>query len=622
MQRKTLLGWLGTAVLAGCTVVTGPMTSVEPTGPDPRAEELLAAGNIDAAVAVYAELYERSTGDTRTRYALAAAELSVNAGLGAEARTWLDRAEDTAAPEQRPQLLVLTAELALLEGAPETALELLDRIAAIPDRALAIRASATRGRAYFQLGRVEQAVRILVDRDVWLESDEAILANHEIIWNGLRLQTQVRPMVASEDPVIDGWLALLPVAVATRSDPFSIAQGLAAWRRAHLNHPALQLLFPELLEQDRVAQTYPGQVALLLPLRSLPQAAAALRDGFVAAYLRNPAGATTRLRVYDTDELGAQQAYLQAQLDGADFVVGPLLKSEVEQIAASAGFVPTLALNSIDRAQAVPANFFQFGLAPEDEAAEAARHAVANGARTAVALFPNTDWGLRLLASFQSEFETLGGQVLQSRAYDPSTQDFSLAITTLLNLSDSTQRYQRLAANLGTQLQFQPRRRQDVDMIFFAAEPRAGRLLAPQFRFHFAGDLPTYATSEVYDVARRGGDPDLNGVIFADTPWLLSPDDTATVLRQSLQQFWPQRTASWLRLYGLGFDAYRMIPMLYNGTASFVAVPGMSGELRLANDGRIRRRLPIAQFRDGMPVTLAPEDTAATERDNQLLSLR
>jgi outer membrane PBP1 activator LpoA protein len=179
-----------------------------------------------------------------------------------------------------------------------------------------------------------------------------------------------------------------------------------------------------------------------------------------------------------------------------------------------------------------------------------------------------------------------------------------------------------LAANLGTQLQFQPRRRQDVDMIFFAAEPAAGRLLAPQFRFHFAGDLPTYATSEVYDVARRGGDPDLNGVIFADTPWLLSPDDSAIALRQLLQQFWPQRTASWLRLYGLGFDAYRMIPMLYNGAASFVAVPGMSGELRLANDGRIRRRLPIAQFRDGRPVTLAPEATPTTSTDNQLLSLR
>jgi hypothetical protein len=466
---------------------------------------------------------------------------------------------------------------------------------------------AVQGRALFRLGRVEDAVTILVERDLWLDSDTEILANHEMIWSGLRDQRTVRPVVATGDPIVDGWLALYPVAVAMRSASFTLSEGLSDWLAAYPRHPASRFLLPQLFEEDRLAQRYPRQIGLLLPLSSQQQAAAAIRDGFIAAYLQNPAGAETRLRIYDTDRLGSQQAYLQAQADGADFVVGPLLKPDVEQVLGLSGFVPTLALNSVQSDQMLPANFYRFALAPEDEAAEAARHAVASGAQNAVALIPNNDWGLRLLRSFQSELEALGGRLLQFRAYDTSTQDFSLAITTLLNLNDSTQRYERLAANLGIAIAFEPRRRQDVDMIFFAAEPRAARLLAPQFRFHFAGDLPTYATSEVYDSGYQGTDSDLNGVIFPDTPWLLTPDASADALKASLQRYWPQRTARWLRLYGMGFDAYRMIPTLFNGEGRFLSIAGMSGELYLDGQGEVHRRLPIAQFQNGRPVALSVE---------------
>ena len=486
---------LGSTVLAGCATTTAPVMQPDSSAAELRARDYAAAGDVDAAITLYADLYERALGAARAEYAIAATEILLDAGASIEAREWLARAEAAAAPEQRPWLIELSAELALLDGDAETALDLLDRLADSPQQSLSVSAMATRGRALFQLARIEEAVQTLVERDIWLESDTEILANHELIWNGLRSQSFLRPVVATGDPIVDGWLELLPIAVATRSDPFALSQGLDRWLIAYPRHPATEFLLPQLRERDRLAQTYPAQVALLLPLSSLQQPAAAIRDGFIAAYLRNPSGSATRLRIYDTDEYGTEQAYVQAQVDGADFIVGPLRKPEVEQIAASAGFVPTLALNTVDTEQFLPSNFYQFGLAPEDEAAAAVRHAVANGAQTAVALFPNNDWGLRLSASFRQEFEALGGRVLESRAYDSSTQDFSLAITTLLNLTDSNQRHQRLAANLGMPIEFEPRRRQDVDMIFFAAEPRAARLLAPQFRFHFAGDLPTRRSS-------------------------------------------------------------------------------------------------------------------------------
>jgi hypothetical protein len=190
----------------------------------------------------------------------------------------------------------------------------------------------------------------------------------------------------------------------------------------------------------------------------------------------------------------------------------------------------------------------------------------------------------------------------------------------LLNVTRSDQRQKRLRANLGVPIEFEARRRQDVDAIFIAADdPRAGRLLAPQLRFNFAGDIPTFATSDVYDPTDAAGANDLNGVIFADAPSLIAPDANAADLRRDLQQYWPQRSG-YMRLYGMGFDAYRLVGSLYNGERAAWPVRGMSGDLSLDTDGRIHRALPLAQFRNGRP---APYDIpVATAPSRELVGTR
>jgi hypothetical protein len=156
---------------------------------------------------------------------------------------------------------------------------------------------------------------------------------------------------------------------------------------------------------------------------------------------------------------------------------------------------------------------------------------------------------------------------------------------------------------LGVPVQFEARRRQDVDMIFVVADARTARLLAPQLRFYAAGDIPTYATAEVFDPANTTRNNDLNGMIFADTPSLLAPDESAASLRRELRTFWPQR-ANQIRLYGMGVDAYRLVGSLYADNRAAWPMRGLSGDLSLDQQGRVRRTLPLAQFRNGRPVTL------------------
>ena len=71
------------------------------------------------------------------------------------------------------------------------------------------------------------------------------------------------------------------------------------------------------------------------------------------------------------------------------------------------------------------------------------------------------------------------------------------------------QRYQRLRANIGGPLQFDPRRRQDIDFVFLAADAKAGRLIKSQLKFHYSGDLPVYSTSSIYSRDGRS-DSDLD----------------------------------------------------------------------------------------------------------------
>jgi outer membrane PBP1 activator LpoA protein len=497
---------------------------------------------------------------------------------------------------------VLLARLELAEGRPQAALDMLAALPqALPEQTQRD-AAAVRGQALFRVGRPVEAVRVLVDREVWLADAESILANQRMIWDGFRTAPAAPPAAPTGDVIVDGWLSLAPLTGSTGTD---LRRSLLTWRQTYPTHPAAAGLLAELLAAQR-STAFPSQIALLLPLASQQRAfALAIRDGFMAAHLRAGTASATNVRVYDSARLGAGEAYLQAQLDGADFIVGPLGRAEVDQVIQQAGFVPTLALNyATSDSAAVLGTFYQFALAPEDEARAIASAAIASGAKTAVAFVPAGQVGARIEASFRAAFEEAGGVLLDSYPYEPALQDFSVPTATLLNIRRSAERHRRLAANLGVPVQFEARRRDDIDMIFvFVLDPGTGRLIASQLRFHGAGEIPVYANAEIFNPASTARDNELNGFMFADTPALLTPDGDAAELRADLQTYWPAR-AGLARYYGMGFDAYGLVGPLYAGDGTRWSIRGLSGDLSLDEQGRVRRVLPLAQFQSGRPVAL------------------
>lgn len=608
-----LLASLAACISSPPRQATGPASATQIQSLEARARAAAKIGDPTAAE-LYAQLAASTTGTQRIDYLIESAKASIARGDTQLARRRLNDAKAGANRDQQQAITVQSARLELGDRKPQAALDVLATLQQ-PTVPVQSDAAAVRGQALFDLSRPADAVRALVEREVWLDDSASILANQRLIWDGLRQHPPAAPVASTGDRIVDGWLALAPIAT---SNPVDLRRSLLRWRETYTDHPAAGVLLADLLAGQR-ATGFPTQIALLLPLTS-PQRtqALAIRDGFVAAHLRSAGSDAISIRVYDTSQGGSQAAYLRAQLDGADFIVGPLLGADVEQVITQAGFVPTLALNFAQTTAPSLRSFYQFSLSPEDEARVIADAMALGGAKTAIAFIPNSDRGRRTLATFRTEFESRGGRLLDSAGYDRGSQEFAQPIMSLLNITRSNQRERRLAANLGVPIEFEPRRRQDIDAIFVAADDaRSGRLLAPQLRFHSAGDIPTFATSDIYDPGNPAGDNDLNGLIFADAPVLITPSASADDLRRDLQSYWPQR-AGLVKLYGMGFDAYHLISSLYNDSRASWPVRGMSGDLSLDTNGRIHRALPLAQFRNGKPA----EYELPTQNPRELVGTR
>jgi outer membrane PBP1 activator LpoA protein len=353
-------------------------------------------------------------------------------------------------------------------------------------------------------------------------------------------------------------------------------------------------------------------IALLLPITGrTASAAVSVRDGFMAAFYQTPPAQRPQIRVYDTGETGVGEILNRANQDGAQFIVGPLTREEVTAAAAFPGRrPPILALNFLPPDRPTPAAFFQFALSPEDEAREAARRILADGHRLGIAFVPAGDWGNRVLAAFSQELQAGGGTLLSSASIDSGLTDFAEPITEALRITDSQGRHRRLESVLGTKLQFEPRRRGDLEFIFAAAPASTERLLRPQLRFHFAGDVPTYATSDAFEPDPRANQ-DLEALMFPDMPWMLG-GELADAAREAARSAWPNGGPRRGRLFAFGFDAYRLaLALRDHGNAPGLTLDGVTGRLSLDADRRVRRELGWAQLKGGEIRMLPPPANAA-----------
>ena len=514
---------------------------------------------------------------------------------------------DSLKPAQQIFASTLQAELALQRDNPKAALRALEHpslefLGELPTsqqvRTHLARANALQGDEQLLAATRE---RLYVAP---LLSEQAQPGNNEAIW-AMVTRLPGEQLRATGDADLDGWLELAQI---IRSGGIQQQQAsLAAWRQNNPQHPAALRLPEALTRLNELASQPFERIALLLPQQGqLSSVARALRDGFLAAHYEAQAAGLDQpsISFYDSSQLRSMDDfYRQAEADGIQLVVGPLEKPLVKQLSDREQLpIVTLALNYSDPGQEAPGQLFQFGLAAEDEAREAARRAWDDGMRSAVALVPRGEWGDRVLDAFRQSWQAQGGTLIAAEHVDQPVK-LAQQIGDLFQLRQSEARASRLRSTLGTAVASQPTRRQDVDFIFLAATPQQAQQIKPTLAFQYAGDVPVYATSHLYaGNANQAQMLDLDGIRFCETPWLLGEQ---SALRQQAGQAWPQANGSLGRLYAMGADAYSLATRLQQLQAvPSTRIDGLSGQLALTPAQRIERRLPWAEFRNGQVVRL------------------
>jgi uncharacterized protein len=582
---------MASLVAASCSLVKPVAT---PADKQEQAARLVRDGKHAEAAQIYADLAAQLPADS-DNYQLLSAEQWVAANNITAAK----QALSLVSPQARTQLAtpraLVAAEIAYAENDPTRAIRELDQIPVPTMPNQAQNYYWIRGRSAFLTGHPIEGTRALVERERYLSDPAALKANREELFSRERIAAErgapMKPP-AKTDPIVQGWLELGPVAVELERNPARASAALDGWRRQYPQHPANASVLAAAQTQITVATEYPNQIALLLPLSGRSEAfGVAVRDGFIAAYLQQDAATRPRLKLYDVAAESAGAAYNRAIADGAGFVVGPLTKDDVAAVAPlSAGHAPVLALNFLGDAVSTSKNFYQFSLYPEDEARMVARRVIADGRRAGVAILPSGELGNRVAAAFTDELKSLGGTLLDSGRYDSSQVDFAEVIKQVLQV--------KVVKGEPTS------HRADAAFVFVVGSAGAARLIIPQLKFHFAGDVPVYSTSDSFEPDATANS-DIDGLYFPDMPWMIANDPVTAQIRDGVRAAWPAQTARRDRFYAFGFDAYRLVPILRaNSAATLSQISGMTGKLHIDEHNRVRRDLDWAQIKSGVPFVL------------------
>ena len=597
-RKARLAALLAAAVIAGCSTTTPTRTTVYE---QPSAAKVGTAPT--ALSAARSQLATMKT-DARIGAALQWAEHYLDQQRPGDAGQLLaDLNPQAMDNEQRFTWILLSGRAQLGDQRPDDALALLQRH---EDDILQYPAEQQAGLdllkadALAMKGDLTGSLQQRVATHPLLE-DEDQDYNHGMIWQLLMQLSSSELADAIEDSRGDllGWLTLAQLYRDPIADLDAQVSRLNQWSAQWRTHPATDDV-PDMLDAlEKAVSERPSKVAILLPATGpLKNAGKALQEGIMTAYYRHKQdGNPPVLRFYDSGGDDILALYQQAVQDGADFILGPLAKDKAATIA-NQGTLPvtTLALNYIDQGE-LPENFFQFGLAPEDEARQIALQGAREGASQAGILYPEGEWGERVAQAFAQEWQSLGGTVTVTRTYQegPTLGD---TVKELLLVAQSQSRGQAVSRFTSLDMDIQPRRRQDMGFLFLLANPNQGRQVKPALNFHYAKDLPVYSTALVHSgESNPRRDQDLNGVRFVDMPWMLSNEDSQ--LRRMSNEQWPEGHGRYERLFAMGIDAYRLQSRVFLlSTLPSSELPGVTGRLSMKQQ-RIVRELNWGVFING-----------------------
>ncbi|HAW94569.1 MAG: penicillin-binding protein activator [Rheinheimera sp.] len=404
------------------------------------------------------------------------------------------------------------------------------------------------------------------------------------------------------------WLNLAELSRQHIGQQDALQQALAAWHQRYPQMPGPDAL-PEALQQLLSLTPYqPSRIGVLLPLTGNFRAhAKALQYGLISA--ASAQQASTQLIFIDSQQ-SPEQITLRLKQQMVDFVIGPLLRDQVDLISQQADWPwPTLFLNSRDPAQPKRDNHFFYALSLEDEASQMAELFQQKNYQRPVVISARNNISQRMQQHFAGQWQAMGHPAPELYQFSAKAE-LETIINDLLETDISQNRIRSISSLVSSKikLEAEPHSRLDIDAIYLLADPIQTRLFKPYVDVsvnQIAPRLPVYASSRSFSASLDSNEQrDLNGLTFTEMPWMLG-EQSSVKLREQYQQLFTDQDEILQRLFAMGHDAYALIARLKQQQhLPALVFPGLTGQLSLDQNGSIVRRLSWASYRNNRLISV------------------
>ncbi|MDC9525639.1 penicillin-binding protein activator [Pseudoalteromonas sp. Angola-30] len=426
-----------------------------------------------------------------------------------------------------------------------------------------------------------------------------IPALQSALWDNLtKLSSYALERFNRGSVIQQGWTNLALYHQVYANSGVELDQAINNWRRRYPGHPAVAIL-PE--QDEALADLAPVNIERLAVL--LPQSGAnerlgdALKAGILAGLDKQSISDT----VFIDENLATQVLSEQLSKFNPDFVIGPLLKANIDKLAQAKTLIdtPTLHLNTFDGERLSLQHYF-FALNPEHEVQQALEHFLAKGYQKPMLLAPNNANGQRLVDYFNIQWQRYSETKPQIGFYNDN-KDMPNTITSLLEVDKSKQRIKTVKSLFKQEVESETRSRSDIDAIYILGDAIETRLIKPYLDVNvstFAQRIPLYASSKSHSKQiDRTDKGDLEGLYFTELPWMLNATVKQHNLRNQYNTLWPENADISQRLFAMAYDAVSVL----SDIRQLSVMPGnkftgLSGKLSVNTSGHIERTLDWAQY--------------------------
>lgn len=313
-------------------------------------------------------------------------------------------------------------------------------------------------------------------------------------------------------------------------------------------------------------------VAVMLPFDSkYQQISQQIRNGILKAYFASDQ--STKLSFYDSSNIDSiENQYVQAKLEGADYIIGPLRKEAAEKLKQFED-PDILALNEVDSAP-----FTQFSYKGSNQVHQMVSEFVQKGYQYIGILTNDNRTDLKVAHELQQAWQTLPEHIATLHIYPDQNPKLRDALGELINEKSSKDRFSNVRRFTEETPVFFPRTRQDLDAIVIVDNNRRVAVFQPQLAF-FQLNAPVYGALQVSPKKLQAIQPnrDLKGVQFLTHPATLAPEN----LSSNFEAF--------------GWDSFQLTRHLNAMRIGGYLRTGKTGELTL-NNQRISQHLVWAKY--------------------------